>query len=167
LHVLIDADALPRAVKDIVFRAARRVEVKWTMVANKRLYVPPELKIGFVTVERNPDEADDSIVGLVGEGDLVITSDIPLADRVIAKKAAALSPKGDFFTEANIKARLATRNLLDQLRNEGEIKCGGAPYDVKDAQAFSNQLDRYLTKRLREEAASKRPAPKGFAPPEG
>ncbi len=166
MHVLIDADALPRAIKDIVFRTAGRLPaVKWTMFANKHLYIPPELKIGMVTVDKNPDEADDSIVEMVCKGDLVISSDIPLADRVIEKGAFALSPKGELYSGANIKSRLATRNLLDQLRNEGAIRCGGAPFDAKDAQAFSNQFDSFLTKRIKEEAAGARLAPRGFGPP--
>jgi uncharacterized protein YaiI (UPF0178 family) len=153
MQVVIDADALPRALKEIIYKAAKRIKVKWTLVANKHLYVPVELEMDMVTVAKGPDEADDRIVEMVGKGDLVVTSDIPLADRVIAKGACALSPKGEFHTEANIKARLATRNLLDQLRNEGVIKGGGAPFSPKDAQAFANQLDSFLSKRLREETS--------------
>lgn len=159
MHVLIDADALPRAIKDIIFRAVRRVRVKWTMFTNKRLYTPSGLDVGMVLVGQGPDEADDAIVAAVEKGDLVVTSDIPLADRVIGKGGFALSPKGDFFDPANIKSRLATRNLLDQLRSEGSIRCGGAPFDAKNAQDFSNQLDRFLTRRLKEEASQQRQVP--------
>lgn len=168
MHVLIDADALPRVVKEIIYKVAGRLrQVKWTLVANRHLYIPAELRMDMVTVDKNPDEADDRIVDLIGKGDLVISSDVPLADRAIAKGAFALSPKGAFFSEANIKERLATRNLLDQLRNEGTIKCGGAPFSAKDAQAFANQLDRFLFKRLKEEAAFAKPPAARFSPKPG
>ena len=163
MHVLIDADALPKAIKQIVYKVATRLkQVKWTLVANRHLYIPATLRMDMVTVEKSPDEADDRIVELIGKGDLVICSDVPLADRAIEKGAFALSPKGEFFSAANIKARLATRNLLDQLRNEGVIKGGGAPFSPKEAQAFANQLDRFLTKRLREEESETKPSGKSF-----
>jgi uncharacterized protein len=162
LHVLIDADALPRAIKDIIFKAVARSKAKWTLVANKRLYIPPELKMDMITVEKSPDEADDRIVSLIDKGDLVITSDIPLADRAIAKGAAALSPKGEFLTERNIKERLATRDLLDQLRNEGAIRCGGAPFASKDSQNFANRLDSFLVRREKEDKAKTQAKPSPF-----
>ncbi len=165
MHVFIDADALPRAVKEIVFRVASRLpQVKWTLVANKRIFTPTELRMELIVVEKSPDEADDRIASIIGQGDLVITSDIPLSDRAIAKGAFALSPKGEFLSEANVKGRLATRNLLDQLRSEGVIKGGGAPLSPKEVQAFANQLDRLLTRRLKEEAAGAKPERKFFSP---
>jgi len=153
MHVLIDADALPKAAKEVILRVAGRLQnLHWTMFANKRLHRPPHLNIAMVTVEKNPDEADDYIVEAVQSGDLVITSDVPLADRVIGKGAFVLGPKGDFFSSANIKNRLATRNLLDQLRTEGLVQGGPAPFSEKDAQKFANELNNFLVKRLREEA---------------
>ncbi len=159
IKVFIDADAMPRAIKEIVFKAVARCKgkVEWTLVANKHLYVPPELGVGMITVDKSPDEADDRIVELVGKGDLVISSDIPLADRCVAKGASVLSPKGDFLTEANVKARLATRDLLTQLRDEGEIRGGGAPFASKDSQNFANRLDSFLVRRIKEEERGARP----------
>jgi len=168
LHVLIDADALPRQIKDTVFRAAERTigKVKWTLVANKRLYIKPELGIDMITVEKSPDEADDRIVDIIGKGDLVVSSDIPLASRAIKKGASALSPKGEFHSESSISARLATRNLMEQLRNEGVIKCGHAPFSSKDIQQFANRLDSFIAKRMKDEASSERRKSSPFQPPE-
>ena len=93
-----------------------------------------------------PDVADDRIVALVQPGDLVITADIPLADRVVSKGAFALDPRGDLYTEENIKDRLAMRNLLNELRNDGAITGGPPAFGQKDRQAFANQLNRFLTR---------------------
>jgi len=124
MQILVDADALPVAIKTIIFRAAERMKLPLILVANRYLHTPNKPNIKMVTVAKNPDEADDYIVENVQKGDLVITADIPLADRVIHKEAYAIDPRGDLFTEANIKTRLATRDLMEQLRNNG-IRCIG------------------------------------------
>ena len=146
MQIFVDADALPRAVKTIIYRAVERIKINLILVANRHLYTPDEPNISMVTVAKNPDEADDYIVNNVKTGDLIITADIPLADRVINKKAYALDPRGNLYTEANIKSRLATRDLMEQLRKDGIIEGGPSSFNSKDVQLFANQLDRFLTK---------------------
>ena len=146
MKIFVDADALPNAVKNIIFRAAERMKLNLILVANRYLHTPDIPNISMVTVAKNPDEADDYIVDNVRIGDLVITADISLADRAINKKAYALDPRGSLYTEANIKSRLATRDLLTQLRNDGIIEGGPSSFNTKNVQQFANQLDRFLTK---------------------
>lgn len=144
MQILVDADACPRAVKEILFRAVQRQEISTTLVANQYMRVPLSEFIHSIAVPNGPDEADDHIVELVAAGDLVITADIPLADRVVSKGATALDPRGTLLTEANIKERLATRDLLDELRN-AELVGGGPPtFGARDTQAFANELNRFL-----------------------
>ena len=147
MQIIVDADAFPRALKEIVYRAAERTRVPLVLVANQPLKVPSSEFISFRLVSDGPDVADDRIVEWVEPGDLVITADLPLADRVVDKGAYALDPRGDCYTETNIKQRLATRDLMQALRSRGEIAAGPAPFNKKDAQAFANGLDRFLTKR--------------------
>ncbi len=147
MQIFVDADALPNAIKTIIYRAAERLQLKLILVANRQLYVPQKPNISMIKVAEGPDEADDYIVNSVDVDDLVITADIPLADRIIKKQAYALDPRGNLYTEANIKSRLATRDLMDQLRKDGIIEGGGpSSFNSKDTQQFANQLDRFLTK---------------------
>ena len=149
MQIFVDADALPNAIKTIIYRAVERMQINLTLVANRFLHTPNKPNISMVTVAKNPDEADDYIVDKVKADDLVITADIPLADRVINKKAYALDPRGNLYTEANIKSRLATRDLLEQLRKDGIIEGGPSSFNTKDVQQFANQLDRFLTKHIK------------------
>lgn len=147
MQILVDADALPLAAKEILLRAAVRVRVPLTLVANKPLKVPASEFLHTVVVSAGADIADDWIVERVQPADLVITADIPLASRVVAKGACALDPRGDLYTEDNVKERLALRNLLDELRVSAVIQGGGPPpFGPKDAQKFASQLNRYLTR---------------------
>jgi uncharacterized protein len=149
MQILVDADALPNVIKDILFRAVKRLRILLTMVANQYVTVEKSKYIKSIVVSSGPDVADDRIVELVQQGDLVVTADIPLADRVIANGAYALDPRGDLYTEENIKDRLATRNLMNELRNGGVIEGGPAGFSRKDRQAFANQLSRFLTKHCK------------------
>ena len=144
MKILVDADACPRDVKEILFRAVQRLSIPTILVANQYMRVPLSEHISSVAVSEGPDEADDHIVELVEAGDLVITADIPLADRVISKGASALDHRGTMFTEANIKERLATRDLLDQLRTAALVEGGPAAFGQRDAQAFADELNRFL-----------------------
>ncbi|WP_428566872.1 MAG: YaiI/YqxD family protein [Solidesulfovibrio sp. DCME] len=153
MHIYADADALPNPIKEILFRAAVRLGLRLTLVANKALAVPPSPLIDAVRVARGFDVADAAIVERVAPGDLVITADIPLAAQVIAKGAQALNPRGEHYTEDNIQGRLAMRNLLDELRGAGVVTGGPPPLSNRDREAFANALDILLT-RLRREAAS-------------
>jgi uncharacterized protein YaiI (UPF0178 family) len=146
MRLFVDGDAFPNVLKEVLFKAVQRLQVPLIMVANKYIRVPNNELFSNVVVPGGPDVADDRIVELMVAGDLVITADIPLADRVVTKNGYAINPRGELYTEANIKNRLAMRNLLDDLRNEGTVSGGPASFSKKDIQAFTNQLDRFLTK---------------------
>ncbi len=146
MQIFVDADALPNGIKDILFRAASRVRIPLTMVANKNVRVEKSAYIKSLIVPAGPDVADDRIVELAGPGDLVITADIPLADRVVAKGAYAIDPRGDLYTRENIKDRLSMRDLMNELRNGGIVSGGPPAFSKKDRIAFANQLNSFLTK---------------------
>ncbi len=152
MRIIIDADAFPAGIKDIVINASKRLHVPLCFVANKPVRVDTDPNISVVQVPAGPDIADDRIVELAEPGDLVITADIPLADRVIAKGAYALDPRGMLYTEENIKNRLAVRGLMQQLRDEGMVTGGPAPFDTVDRKTFANRLDRFLTANLKKNA---------------
>ncbi len=146
MHIWVDADSCPRGAKEILFRAAERVQVHMTLVANKPLWTPESPHIDTIVVEAGPDVADHEIARRVNAGDLVITADIPLVSDVIAKGGFALNPRGIFYTEANVKQALTMRNFADELRGTG-IATGGPPaFGQKDRMAFANALDRFLTR---------------------
>ena len=146
MKIWVDADACPVVIKDILFKAAERRKIELILVANQYLKTPPSKYIRAVQVPAGFDVADNEIVRQVSAGDLVITSDIPLADEVISKDGAALSPRGEMFTKDNIKARLNVRDFMETMRSSG-IQTGGPPsFNQQDRKAFSDQLDRWLTK---------------------
>lgn len=145
MQIWVDADACPGVIKDILFRAAERVHVPLTLVANQPLRTPPSRYIRAIQVAAGFDVADNEIVRLAQEGDLVITADIPLAAEVIEKGAHALNPRGELYTKDNIRQRLSMRDFMAELRSSG-IDTGGPPsLSQSDRQAFANQLDRFLT----------------------
>ncbi|RQR58165.1 YaiI/YqxD family protein [Burkholderia sp. Bp9002] len=146
MQVLVDADACPAVIKDMLFRAARRAEVQVTLVANQYLRTPPSPFIKAIQVPAGFDAADARVVELVAAGDLVITADIPLAAAVIERGAHALDPRGNWFTRENIKERLTMRDVMDQLRNAGIDTGGPAPFSARDSKAFAGQLDRFLAR---------------------
>ena len=149
MQILVDADAFPNAVEKVLFKAVERVGVPLILVTNQCVRVPKSQYISSLTVPPGPDVADDRIVEMVQKGDLVVTADIPLADRVVSKGAYALNPRGELYTEDNVKDRLATRDLMHGLRDGGMITGGPPAFNPKDVQAFANQLDRFLTKHCR------------------
>ncbi|MEM6511927.1 MAG: YaiI/YqxD family protein [Pseudomonadota bacterium] len=145
MKIWVDADACPVAAKEILFRAAERTGVLVTLVANQPLSTPYSEHIKTLQVPRGFDVADDEIVRRAVAGDLVITSDIPLAAELIEKGAMALSPRGERFTAENIGAKLNMRDFLDTMRSSGvEMGGGQAAYGQRDKQDFANQLDRLL-----------------------
>ena len=146
MQVLVDADACQVVVKEMLFRAARRVEVSVTLVANQYLRTPPSRFIKALQVPAGFDAADDRIVELVRNGDLVITSDIPLAAAALDKGAHVLDPRGSWFSRENIQERLTMREVMDQLRSSGVETGGPAPYTPNDSKAFAGQLDRFLAR---------------------
>lgn len=151
MRIFVDADAFPNVIRDVLVRAAARLNVPLCFVANKPVRGGKEANISVVKVPAGPDVADDHIVELVQTGDLVITADIPLADRVIAKGAFVLEPRGKLYTLDNIKNTLAMRDLLKELRDSGTIAGGPATFGKMDRQTFANQLDRILTRQLKAE----------------
>ena len=144
MQIWVDADACPKVVKEILFRVAVRAKVNVTLLANHFLTVPRSPFLSFRQVSHGFDVADDEIVRLVEAGDLVITSDIPLAAEVIAKGGLALSSRGELFTESNIKERLNIRDFMDTMRSSGIQTGGPAALNQKDRQNFANHLDRLI-----------------------
>ena len=149
MHIYADADALPNAIKDILCRAAVRLGLRLTLVANKTLQIPVSPYIDTIRVGRGFDVVDAAIVDMVEPGDLVITADIPLAALVIERQAHALNPRGELYTKDNIQGRLAMRNLLSELRDGGVVTGGPPPLHNRDREAFANQLDIFLTRHLK------------------
>ncbi len=146
MQIWVDADACPRPVKEIIFRIAQRREILTTLVANLPLRVPKSPYIKTILVPGGFDIADEKIEALSAAGDLIITADIPLAAKIIAKGAAALNPRGKLYTKGNINEALTMRNLKDELRGSG-IETGGPPaFNKKDRENFANQIDRFLSK---------------------
>jgi uncharacterized protein YaiI (UPF0178 family) len=149
MAIWVDADACPGAVKDILFRAAERTRVPLTLVANRLLHVPPSPSIKALQVPHGFDVADEEIVKRIEPGDLVVTSDIPLAAAVLERGAQALSPRGELFSPETIAAQLTMRDFMDTLRSSG-IQTGGPPaFGQADRKAFAGQLDRWLARAPR------------------
>ena len=146
MKIWVDADACPNAIKDILFRAAKRTEISLILVANANLVIPGSRFISTVRVESGFDRADDYIVQHMAANDLVITADIPLAAQVVEKKGLAINPRGELYTENNIKQRLGLRDRREQLRGSG-VNIGGPPsLSIKEKTAFANALDKLLAK---------------------
>lgn len=149
MHIWVDADACPMAVKEILFRAAKRWDTPVTLVANQMLRTPPSLLIKAVQVSRGFDVADDYIVQHAQSNDLVITADIPLAAMLVEKNVLVLSPRGDSFDENNIQERLSVRDLMEELRSSGIQTGGPAPFSQSDSRDFANALDKLMAARYR------------------
>lgn len=146
MQILVDADACPAVIKDMLFRAAKRTEIQVTLVANQYLRTPPSPFIKAIQVPAGFDVADARIVELVASGDLVITADIPLAAAVLERGAHALDPRGNWLTHENIRERLSMRDVMDQLRNAGVETGGPAPFSARDSKMFASQFDRFLAR---------------------
>jgi uncharacterized protein YaiI (UPF0178 family) len=149
MNVWVDADACPKAIKQVLFKAAERLQISMTLVANQYIPTPPSKVIKSMQVAQGFDVADNAIVDAVTQGDLVITADIPLAAEVVAKGATALNPRGILYTEENVRDYLQRRNRAEELRANGLISGGPAALDKKDVQTFANALDRTLAQRMK------------------
>lgn len=150
MTIWIDADATPRDVKEIVFRAAKRLSIHTILVANRRLDPPPgNPMISAVRVDGGPDVADQHIVDHSAAGDLVVTQDIPLAALLVPKGVVVLDPRGEEHTEETIGERLSIRDLMESFRGAGMLTGGPAPFTARDKQAFASALDRALTRMNR------------------
>ena len=148
MKIYVDADACPVVIKEILFRAAERTQIITTLVANQFITTPRSPFIKFIQVGHGFDVADNEIVKLVEEGDLVITADIPLASEVIEEGGHALNPRGELYTVDNIKARLTMRDFMDTLRSSGVDTGGPPPLNQSDRQSFANSLDKFLVRHL-------------------
>jgi uncharacterized protein YaiI (UPF0178 family) len=149
MQIWVDADACPNVIKDILYRAAERAKVRLVLVANQAIAAPPSAYITSLRVRRGFDAADNEIIKRLEPGDLVVTADIPLAAEVIAKGGHALNPRGELYTEANIRARLNLRDFMETLRASGINTGGPAALSQGDRQAFANELDRFLARSIK------------------
>ncbi len=145
--IYVDGDAFPNALKTILFKAITKLDLKTTVIANKKIDIGTAKNISYQIVTLGADEADDQIVKLVQEGDLVITADIPLADRIISKNAHALDHRGELYTKDNIKQYLSIRNLMQEIRDSGELTKGPKAFNKKDIQNFANSLNKFFQSR--------------------
>ncbi|MBS1174391.1 MAG: hypothetical protein H6R05_522 [Burkholderiaceae bacterium] len=148
MNIWVDADACPRAVKDVIYRAARRTQIMTTLIANQMLMTPPSPFIKAVQVPSGMDVADGEIVLRLSAGDLVITADIPLAALVVEKNALALNPRGEWYTRENVHALLSMRNFMQELRDSGTQTGGPSMLSTRDVQNFANALDGWLVKNI-------------------
>jgi uncharacterized protein YaiI (UPF0178 family) len=149
MKIWVDADACPKPVKEILYRAAERTRSELVLVANQALAVPRSTLISSRTVAAGLDAADSAIIGWALAGDLVVTADIPLAAAVVANGVTAINPRGELYTAENVRQQLSMRDFMDSLRGAG-VQTGGPPaYDQRDRQAFANQLDRLLASLAR------------------
>jgi uncharacterized protein YaiI (UPF0178 family) len=146
MKIWVDADACPVVIKEILFRAAQRTGVETTLVANRPVRIPPSPNIRFLQVASGFDVADNEIVKRVAPGDLVITSDIPLAAEIVEQGGLALSPRGELYTAENIRSLLNMRDFMDTMRASG-VNTGGPPaLNQADRHNFANELDRLLAR---------------------
>lgn len=151
MKLWIDADAAPRDVKEIAFRAARRLAMETVLVANRRMQIPPgNPYVSAVRVEGGPDVADRYIAEAAVPGDLVVTADIPLAANLVEKRVWVIDPRGEEYSAETVRERLSVRDFMDSLRGAGVETGGAAPYGARDRHAFAAALDRILARAARE-----------------
>ena len=149
MQILVDADACPVVIREILYRAAQKRALKLTLFANQSFQVPASPLISLYQVAKGPDMADHEIAARVATGDLVITADIPLASEVLEKGALVVTPRGERYTENNIRQRLQMRDFMETMRASGEHTGGPLPLNQADRKTFADQLDRILTQAVR------------------
>ncbi len=147
MHIWVDADGCPVEIKELVYKTAERRKIVATFVANQILTLPTSPFVKMLLVPGGLDAADRKIVELVDAKDLVITSDIPLASDVVGKGAKALNPRGELYTDVNMGDRLATRNLVDEMRSQGQRMRGPSGFTAKHKQSFANELDKWIARK--------------------
>jgi len=146
--IWIDADACPKVVKEIIFKASYRIQIPVCLVANSYIAVPPDSLITSIQVDQGADVADTYIVESCNEEDLVITADIPLAAFIVEKGATAINPRGELYTEENVRERLSMRDFMQELRDGGMNTGGPAPFGEKDKASFANSFNKIVTQKL-------------------
>lgn len=149
MKLWIDADACPGPIKELIIRAARRLKLQAAFIANKYISLPECPHLSTVRIGMEPEAVDEHIVEQAQAGDLAITQDIPLASRLVPKGVVVISPKGEVFTESNIRERLSVRNFMQDVREAGGITPGPKPFSPRDKQRFSDALDRQLSRLTR------------------
>ncbi len=152
MKIWIDADACPRIIKEIIFRASERLQIPVCLVANQTLAKHNTRFVQSIVVEAGFDVADDYIAEHAAAEDLVVTADIPLAARIVGKGGVALDPRGELYSEDNIGDRLSMRDLMMELRSGGLVQGGPAQFSMTDRQRFASALDRLLTRMVRGES---------------
>lgn len=150
MRLWLDADAAPRDVKEVCFRASERLKLETILVANQRLQLPPGFAhLSAVRVDGGPDVADTYIAEHASAGDVAVTADIPLAALLVPKGVVVIDPRGTEYTPESIGERLSVRDFMDGLRGAGVETGGHAAYSARDKQSFANALDRALTRAAR------------------
>lgn len=149
MKIWIDADACPRVIKEIVFRASERLDLPVLLVANKSLSKHETRLVESIVVADGFDVADDYIAEHAAPEDLVITADIPLAARIVANGCVALDPRGELYTEENVGERLSIRDMMMELRADGLVQGGPSQFNPTDRKRFASSLDRILTQFVR------------------
>lgn len=145
-QLFIDGDSFPNLLKPIILRAISKRSIPTYVVSNKKLNFGAAFQLEYIIVSSGPDEADNEIINRINAGDLVITSDIELAGRVVDKKAYALSSNGEFYDENNVKQALAIRNLMQSIRDTGELTKGPPPFSKNNVKQFANQFNQFLSR---------------------
>ena len=149
LKIWIDADACPREVKEVIYKASERTRTLVCLVANSFMKTPKSKLISFVQVDKGDDVADFYIVEHVSCEDIVITADVPLAALVVEKNAIALNPRGEVYTEENVREKLSIRDFMQDLRDGGVQTGGPPPFGIKDKEQFANSFNSLLTSKSR------------------
>jgi uncharacterized protein YaiI (UPF0178 family) len=147
--IWVDADACPKLIKELIYRTSARLQIPVVLVANSTMSVPHNSLITLHVVAQGDDIADQYIVEHCGKQDVVITQDIPLAALVVKKGVCAINSRGELYTEDNISDRLATRDLMKELRDSGIETGGPAPFNAKNVEHFANSLNKVITKILK------------------
>ena len=150
--IWVDADACPGEIRNVLYKTARRMDIEVVLVANQPMHIPKSDLIHLITVPHGANIADDRIVEMMQAGDIVVTSDIPLAARVVEKSGVAIGHRGEVFDDNTVHSRLAARNMMEEFRSAGMETGGPRPFGPKDVQLFANALDRILTQWFRDNA---------------
>ncbi len=149
MTLFIDGDALPNLLKPIIFRSIERLKLYTTVISNKKINIGQSPFISYIIVKQGIDEADHHIVHLAQKNDFIVTSDIPLADRIVSKGAYAIDHRGTLYDKENIKSHLAIRNLMQEIRDSGEKTKGPAPFSKKDVHQFATNFNNFLAKQIK------------------
>jgi uncharacterized protein len=154
MKIWVDADACPGAIKELIIRAARRIKIRAVFVANKYISLPESVYVSAVRVGLEPEEVDDYLARSAEAGDLAVTQDIPLASILVPKGITVINPRGELYSEENIRERLSIRNFMQDIREAGGITPGPRQFGQKEKQHFSETFDRELTKCLKRKGAN-------------